>query len=107
MTMQADPFLHFARVNKPYVLLWEPDSGRAAAYDACHRLVTEQPSAALVDFALKRHVHSEPWDELQSGALGGAEPPSWAQQVSLSRCRLYWLRDGWSKLRDLLDTPDA
>ncbi len=105
--MQADPFLHFARVNKPYVLLWEPDSGRAAAYDACLRLVTEQPSAALVDFALKRHVHSEPWDELQGGALGGALPPSWAQQVSLSRCRLYWLRDGWSKLRDLLDTPDA
>ncbi len=104
--MNADPFLHAARLNKPYLVLWEPASGQAAAYDAHNRLLTEQASAALVEFALQRHVHSEPWDELHEVATDW-HPPSWARDATLNGCTLYWLRDGWSKFRDLLETPDA
>lgn len=104
--MDADPFLHGARINKPYMVLWEPGSGLAAAYDAHLRLLTERPSAELVAFARERHVHSEPWDELHEVAQT-CPPPSWAREVPLNRCTLYWLRDGWSKFRDLLETPDA
>lgn len=104
--MDADPFLHHARINKPYVVLWAPDSGQAAAYDARFRLVTEQPSEALLAFARERHVHAEPWDDYHSGLLS-EQPPSWLNALPQSRCTLYWLRDGWSKFRDLLETPDA
>lgn len=104
--MYADPFLHSARINKPYMLLWEPTSGQAAAYDAHLRLVTERASAELVAFAQQRHVHCEPWDELQGG-VQNCPLPSWAGDATLKRCTLYWLRDGWSKFRDLLETPDA
>lgn len=93
-------------LEKPYLVLLEPASGRAAAYDVQNRLLTDQASAALVAFALQRHVHSEPWDELKD--LGfRRQPPSWAPDDSLSGCTLYWLRNGWTKFRDLLDTPDA
>lgn len=104
--METDPFPHTARVNKPYVVLLESASGRAAAYDAQHRLVTENASAELVNFALRRHVHSEPWDDVNYVALNH-RPPSWAGEAAMGRCTLYWLRDGWSKVRDLLETPDA
>src|SRR5262245_54556331 len=104
--MQPDPFRHHSRLNKPYLVLVESSSGRAAAYDAGDRLLTEQASGALVQCALQRHVHSECWDELQPWtALRPA--PSWADERAMRNCRLYWLRDGWSKFRDLLETPDA
>ena len=104
--MQSDPSPHTARINKPYVVLLEPASGRAAAYDAQHRLVTEHASPELVSFALRRHVHSEPWDELNYVVLNH-QPPGWARGAAMSQCTLYWLRDGWSKVRDLLETPDS
>lgn len=104
--MQADPFPHSARINKPYMVLLEPVSGHSAAYDAQHRLVTDHASPELVSFALRRHVHSEPWDDLNYEVLNH-QPPGWVRDVSLNRCVLYWLRDGWSKVRDLLETPDS
>ena len=103
--MQTDPFLHTARINKPYLVLLEPGSGRAAAYDGQHRLLTDHPSTALVAFALRRHVYCEAWDELSEPRL--VEPPGWARADTMAGCTLYWLRDGWSKFRDLLETPDA
>ena len=103
--MAPDPFAHISRLNKPYLLLLEPGSGRAAAYDDQHRLLTEQASAALVGFALDRHVHCERWEELHYVAVH-PEPPSWARPEMLAHCTLYWLRDSWSKFRDLLETPD-
>lgn len=92
-------------IDKPYLLLLEPQSGRAAAYDVHNRLLTDAASAELVAFALQRHVHSEPWDELKDPAFQ-RQPPSWAPDTSLTGCTLYWLRNGWSKFRDVLDTPD-
>lgn len=104
--MPPDPFRHHSRLNKPYLVLVDAASGRAAAYDAGDRLLTEQASGELIEFALTRHVHSEPWDGLQPwGVL--REPPSWADEHAMRHCRLYWLRDGWTKFRDLLETPDA
>ena len=104
--MQFDPFRHHSRLNKPYLVLVDTASGRAAAYDAGERLLTEQASGALVQFALNRHVHSEPWDDLQHWTAL-REPPSWADDLAVRQCRLYWQRDAWSKYRDLLETPDA
>ena len=101
----ADPFPHVSRLKKPYLLLLEPGSGRAAVYDEQHRLTTEQASPALVGFALQRHVHSERWEELHYVNVHPA-PPSWATPELLADCTLYWLRDSWSKVRDLLETPD-
>jgi hypothetical protein len=105
--MDADPFLHVSRIKKPYLVLLEPASGRAAAYDEEHRLVTEQASAALIGFALNRHVHSERWEEAEYVCSPHPQPPSWALPGKRSNLRLYWLRDSWSKFRDLLETPDA
>ena len=105
--MGADSFLHVSRLRKPYLVLLEPETGRAAAYDEEHRLVTEEASPALVGYALERHVHSERWEEAEYVCSPHPQPPSWAQPSQRSRLRLYWLRDSWSKFRDLLETPDA
>ncbi|HEX7382813.1 MAG TPA: hypothetical protein VF291_00775 [Burkholderiaceae bacterium] len=104
--MAVDPFPHLSRLRKPYLVLHEPETGRAAAYDDEHRLVTEHASPALVGYALSRHVHSERWDDLRYVDVQ-PPPPSWACPEQLGRCTLYWLRDGWTKFRDLLETPDA
>lgn len=104
--MQLDHFRHHSRLNKPYLVLVEPDSGRAAAYDAAEQLLTEQASGELVRFALQRHVHSETLDDMHPWTAE-RRLPSWATERALRNCRLYWLRDGWSKFRDLLETPDA
>lgn len=105
--MGADSFLHVSRLRKPYLVLLEPETGRAAAYDEEHRLVTEEASPALVGYALKRHVHSERWEEAEYVCSPHPQPPSWALPSQRSKLRLYWLRDSWSKFRDLLETPDA
>jgi hypothetical protein len=105
--MGADSFLHVSRLRKPYLVLIEPETGRAAAYDEDHRLVTEEASPALVGYALKRHVHSERWEEAEYVCSPHPQPPSWALPSERSKLRLYWLRDSWSKFRDLLETPDA
>jgi hypothetical protein len=107
LAMGADSFLHVSRLRKPYLVLIEPETGRAAAYDEDHRLVTEEASPALVGYALKRHVHSERWEEAEYVCSPHPQPPSWALPSERSKLRLYWLRDSWSKFRDLLETPDA
>ena len=101
----AETLSYATAIEKPYLVLVEPKSGRAAAYDIHNRLLTDEASAELVAFALSRHVHSEPWDELKDPAFDRALP-RWAHDASLRGCTLYWLRNGWSKFRDLLDTPD-
>ena len=107
LEMGADSFLHVSRLRKPYLVLLEPETGRAAAYDEEHRLVTEEASSALVGYALERHVHSERWEEAEYVCSPHPQPPSWALPSQRSKLRLYWLRDSWSKFRDLLETPDA
>ena len=105
-TAAAELFPHVSRLKKPYLVLVEPRTGRAAAYDEQQRLLTEQASEHLVGFALQRHVHSERWDALLQDAAH-PQPPSWAATPEqLGQCTLYWLRDSWSKFRDLLETPD-
>ncbi|MBN9205581.1 MULTISPECIES: hypothetical protein [Methylibium] len=104
--MSAETALLFPPIEKPYLVLLEPASGRAAAYDAQNRLLTDRASERLVAFALERHVHSEYWDDLKDLGMP-RQRPSWAPGDNLSGCTLYWLRNGWSKFRDLLDTPDA
>ena len=99
-------FPHVSRLKKPYLVLLEPRTGRAAAYDEQQRPLTEEASAHLVGFALERHVHCERWDALLQDAAH-PQPPSWASSPEqLGGCTLYWLRDSWSKFRDVLETPD-
>ena len=88
-------------------MLIETGTGRAAAYDEEHRLVTEHASPALVGYALERHVHSERWEEAEYVCSPHPQPPSWALPSQRSKLRLYWLRNSWSKFRDLVETPDA
>lgn len=104
--MQRDHFRHHSYLNKPYLVLVESGSGRAAAYDAADQLLTEDASGELVRFALQHHVHSETVDDLHAWTPE-RRLPSWVTERALRQCRLYWLRDGWSKFRDLLETPDA
>lgn len=88
----------------PHSLLLDPQSGKAAAYTPNHRLIVEEASARLKDYA-KAHVGNEAPFDLQLHAAGAPEwrpLPAWATDDVLSQLRLVWISkpdaedvDGW------------
>lgn len=90
---------------KPYVLLWDPSSGRAAVYDHGHRLMHALASPALVAFARARAAQAQPWDD-DADAHFGRERAPWMPAGSLQGWVLYWLRDARSTAQHLRETPD-
>lgn len=89
------PLTREQRINLPNTLLLDPATGRAAAYNAIHRLITGHASAALVAYAQANGYKQEPWDESQY-TPGGRwyEMPEWASTQVRARSTLYWVRSG-------------
>lgn len=93
------------RSQKPYVLLLEPTTGRAAAYNRQHQLTVPMASPALVRFALERGGLVEEWRDDKDH--GPRVRPDWMPRGSLAGWCLIWLRDGKSTMQHLRETPDA
>ena len=92
-------------MKKPYVVLLDPVSGRGAAYNGQHKLMSEEASAALVRFAVERHTKHAPWSD-EEDAKRPRERAPWMPEGSLAGWALYWLRDGNSSAQHLRETPD-
>lgn len=88
----------------PHSLLYDPETGRAAAYTSNHQPITELASKKLVDYALA-HVGSQaPFDREMhvQGAPRWRPLPAWAGDDVLDRLVLLWIShpqsdddDGW------------
>jgi hypothetical protein len=93
-------------LNLPNTLLLDPATGRGAAYNGIHRLITNHASNALVRYALAKGYKSAPWDESKQDTTGMWHPlPPWATAEVLARCVLYWLRSGRESAKELREMP--
>jgi hypothetical protein len=93
-------------LNLPNTLLLDPATGRAAAYNATHRLITNNASTALVRYAIAKGYKSAQWDEEKQDKTGMWHPlPPWAAPEVLQRCVLYWLRRGNETASELHEMP--
>ena len=90
--------------DKPYVVLLETATGRAAGYNGQHRLTIPVASEALVRFADEHGVFEQEWDD-KKDVRYPRERPDWMPKGSLAGWRLVWLRDGASTVQHLKDTP--
>ncbi|MGD9757030.1 MAG: hypothetical protein AB7U71_05825 [Comamonas sp.] len=85
----------------PYSLLLDVQTMRAAAYTSNHRLITEQASESLVQFALANTSHQAPFDRAMHQPDSGWRPlPSWAKDDLLDQLTIIWLK------RPHGDSPD-
>ena len=77
----------------PYTVLLDPVTGKGAAYTSTHRLITENASRKLVEFAQARHVQKAPWSPKEHRPESAKHPlPAWATPEVLSRVELLWVR---------------
>lgn len=98
-------FPYAEMMKKPYVVLYDPESGRGAAYNGQHKLMGDA-SPALVRFALERHTHKADWRDERDDPRRPRERPDWMTKGSLTGWTLYWLRSGGVTAEHLRDTPD-
>ena len=80
----------------PYTVLLDSETGRAAAYDGTHRLITENASEALVTLAQQPGKNTQPWNakERALGAQDRHSLPAWATPEVQARLQLIWVRQG-------------
>ena len=102
------PLTREQRINLPNTLLLDPSTGRAAAYNGIHRLITGSASPALVAYAKAKGHKEEPWDEAQY-TPGGRwyEMPDWASADVRARSTLLWVRSGTETDEELQQLPPA
>lgn len=102
------PLTREQRINLPNTLLLDPATGQAAAYNAIHRLITGNASAALVTYAKAKGYKQAPWDESQYSPDGRwYEMPEWANEEVRARSTLIWLRSGNETDDELRAIPQA
>lgn len=90
---------HLDRQKRPYVLLHDPQTGRAAAYTNNHRLIAAEATKKLIEYALANQAHAAPFDpSAHDDAV--RQLPAWAQPQDLPRMQLVWIR------RPTGDAPD-
>lgn len=91
--------------RKPYRLLRDPVSGRAAAYDGANQMVAPVASEALVEFALRHYVDAAPWDA-EVDRICPLVRAHWMPRGDLDGWMIYWLRNGSSSLEHVSKIPD-
>ncbi|MDD0838719.1 hypothetical protein PSQ40_09055 [Curvibacter sp. HBC61] len=95
-------------LSLPNTVLYDPVSKKGAAYDGLHKLISENASAKLIEFALKKSYQDAPWDPTKHDPQGDWTPlPSWMVGEVQHRCVLYWLKSGDESDEDLLKIPAA
>ena len=83
----------------PYLLLHDPQTGRAAAYTNNHRLIAAEASKKLIQFALKNRKHTAPFNPaLHDPQI--RQLPDWATAETLGRLEMVWIK------RPLGDAPE-
>lgn len=102
--MIGDTFPHSERMKLPFEVLVDEETGRGAAYDGGHRLMVEDASPELVEFARTRHVLSKPWDQ-EMDAVNPRQRARWMPNGPLTGWVLYCLREGKSTEEHLRATP--
>ena len=83
----------------PYVLLHDPQTGRAAAYTTNHRLIVEEASEKLIRYALE-HTANRAAFVVSMHDDSTRRLPAWAKAEDLSRMELVWIQ------RPMGDDPD-
>lgn len=77
----------------PYSLLLDVQTMRAAAYTNNHRLITEQASDELVQFALANISHQAAFDrEMHEPDSGWRRLPLWATDDLLDQLTIIWIK---------------
>lgn len=81
------------KAQLPYTLLLDPETGKAAAYNATNQLITADASKALITYALNHVKQDLPFD-VQGHAATPARrpPPAWATAEIQARMRLIWIQ---------------
>lgn len=82
------------RRTLPYTLLYDPDTGRAAAYTNNHQPIAELASQKLIDYALQNTARRAAFDRAlhAQGAPQWRPLPAWASADVLDRLVLLWLK---------------
>ena len=87
-------------------MLLDPQTRRAAAYNGTHRLITEEASAALIDYALRPGHQTVAYDEAKQDPSGRWRPlPAWATPEVRQRLALIWVRSGRETDEELRAMP--
>lgn len=102
--MIGDTFPHAERVKLPFEVLVDEETGRGAAYDGGHRLMVEDASPELVEFARTHHVRRSDWCERDDAATP-RQRARWMPNGPLTGWVLYCLREGSSTEEHLRATP--
>ncbi|MEG2047310.1 MAG: hypothetical protein RR100_10720 [Comamonas sp.] len=80
------------KAQLPYTVLLDPETGRAAAYNATNQLITAQASEKLMAFALANVKQDVPFDVAGHAATPTRRPPpAWATAEVQARMRLIWI----------------
>lgn len=80
------------KAQLPYTLLLDPETNRAAAYNATNQLITANASEKLIAFALDNVKQDVPFDvEGHAATPTRRPPPAWATPEVQARMRLIWI----------------
>jgi hypothetical protein len=82
-----------AKAQLPYTLLFDPETGKAAAYNATNQLITADASKALIAYAMDNIKQDLVFDvEGHAATPTRRPPPAWATAEVQARMRLIWIQ---------------
>lgn len=80
------------KARLPYTLLLDPETGKAAAYNATNQLITANASPELIAFVQANVKQDVPFDvEGHAATPTRRPPPAWATPEIQARMRLIWI----------------
>ena len=90
----------------PLILLLDPVSGRAVAYDSQNNCIGAEASAELVAYAKARAIRDAAYDpeRVKRNPPDWRVLPAWAQEAE-SRLRVVWCRNGEETEAELMKIP--
>jgi len=82
------------KVKLPYSLIYDPQTGKAAAYTSNHRLIAETSTKRLVSYALDHTAQEQAFapEKHAKGAPRWRPLPAWATPETHARLRLIWIQ---------------
>jgi hypothetical protein len=82
-----------AKAQLPYTLLLDPETGKAAAYNATNQLITADASKELIAYVMDNVKQDLPFDvEGHAATPTRRPPPAWATAEIQARMRLIWIQ---------------